>query len=94
MSWSVSEAKARLSELLVKARRAPQVIANRGEAVAVVLSKSDYDRLQQLSAAPRPTALAEFLEFTARLKTEGDLGLDLPKRRLEPDRTKLFTGDD
>jgi lipopolysaccharide export system ATP-binding protein len=31
MTWSVSEARAKLSALLLKARRAPQIIENRGE---------------------------------------------------------------
>ena len=94
MSWSVSEAKARLSELLSRARRGPQVIENRGEAVAVVISKPEFDRLQQLRAEPRPSAMAELLELTRKLKTEGELELDLPPRKLEPARGTAFDDQD
>jgi prevent-host-death family protein len=90
MSWSVSEAKARLSEVLSRARRGPQVIENRGEAVAVVVSKQEFDRLQQLRAEPRPSAMAELLEVTRKLKAEGELELELPPRELEPDRLPSF----
>ncbi len=93
MSWSVSEAKARLSEVLTRARRGPQVIENRGEAVAVVISKQEFDRLQQLRAEPRPSAMAELLELTRTLKAEGELELELPARPLEPDRQIPFGED-
>lgn len=90
MSWSVSEAKAKLSALLAKARRAPQVIENRGEEVAVVLSIEEYERLQQQAALPRPTPLAEFLDFTSKLKNEGDLSFELPRRRHDRHRPGPF----
>ena len=92
MTWSVSEAKAKLSEVLQRARRTAQVIESRGEAVAVVISKSEYDRLQSLGHEPRPTALAQLIEWTEALKAEGDLELDADPRRVEPDRA-LTLGD-
>lgn len=90
MSWSVSEAKARLSEVLSRARRAPQVIENRGEPVAVVVSKQEFDRLQQLRVEPKPSAMAALLEVTRQLRAEGELELELPARELEPDRLPSF----
>lgn len=93
MNWSVSEAKARLSEVLARARKSPQVIENRGESVAVILSKQEFDRLSQLRAEPRPTAMAELLDFTRKLKAQGDLEFELPGRDLETDRPIPF-GDD
>ena len=94
MSWSVSEAKARLSEVLTRARRGPQVIENRGEAVAVVISKQEFDRLQQLREEPRPSPMAEFLAFTRKLREQGALDLDLPARELVPDRPIPFDEDE
>ena len=91
MSWSVSEAKAKLSQVLSRARRGPQIIENRGEAVAVVISKAEYDRLEQFQAKPAPSAMAELLDFTRKLKEQGDLELDLPPRQLEPDRAIPFS---
>lgn len=54
-SLSAHEAKARFGQLLDTARREPIVIERHGRAVAVVLSKEDYDelnaiKLQQLQA--------------------------------------------
>lgn len=94
MTWSVSAAKAKLSEVLSRARRTPQVIESRGEAVAVVLSKGEYDRLQQLEARPRPTAVAALLDLTDALKEEGDLELELPRRELEPARRPPFADEE
>jgi prevent-host-death family protein len=45
-TWQIQEAKARLSELVRDSERAgPQEITWHGKAVAVVLSKDDYERL-------------------------------------------------
>ena len=54
-SVSAHDAKARFGQLLDTARREPVVIERHGRAVAVVLSKEDYDelraiKLQQLRA--------------------------------------------
>lgn len=43
--WQLQTAKARLSEVLRAAESSPQEITQRGEAVAVVLAKADYERL-------------------------------------------------
>ncbi|MEW6431728.1 MAG: type II toxin-antitoxin system Phd/YefM family antitoxin [Myxococcota bacterium] len=94
MSWSVSEAKAKLSALLAKARRAPQVIENRGEAVAVVLSMDEYRRLTELEAQPRETPMQAWLASVERLKAGRDLSIDLPPRRLSDDRESPALGED
>ena len=94
MTWSVSEAKARLSEVLAKARKAPQLIESRGEPVAVVLSKDEFDRLRSLEATRRPTELARLIEFTDQLKAKGDLEMKLPPRALERERPTPFAPED
>jgi prevent-host-death family protein len=44
--WQIQEAKAHLSTLLRDAElEGPQEITNHGRSVAVLLSRSDYDRL-------------------------------------------------
>ena len=56
--WKLQEAKARLSELLKSAQReGPQQITVRGKQVAVILSRSDFDRL----AANKPS-FVKFLQ--------------------------------
>jgi prevent-host-death family protein len=45
--WSIRDAKDRLSELVEAAQQGPQAITKRGRPAAVVLSKSEYERLQR-----------------------------------------------
>ena len=47
-SISAHDAKARFGQLLDTARREPVVIERHGRAVAVVLSKEDYDELNEI----------------------------------------------
>jgi prevent-host-death family protein len=47
-SVSAHDAKARFGQLLDTARREPVVIERHGRAVAVVLSKEDYDELNEI----------------------------------------------
>lgn len=45
-NWQIQEAKARFSELVKDAgREGPQAITSHGQPVAVVLSRTEYDRL-------------------------------------------------
>ncbi|MEW5737626.1 MAG: type II toxin-antitoxin system Phd/YefM family antitoxin [Myxococcota bacterium] len=94
MSWSVSEAKAKLSELLARARRAPQIIENRGEEVAVVLSPKEYERLVALEDKPRETPMQAWLKEVERLKAGQDLSIDLPPRTVEDDRPSPALDED
>ena len=69
-TWQMQEAKSRLSEVVKDAEReGPQEITVHGRPVAVVLSRSEYDRLagtgESLVAFIRrsPLAGAEDLDF-------------------------------
>ncbi len=69
--WQMQEAKARLSEVVKDAEReGPQEITLHGRSVAVVLSKTQYDRLagtgESLAAFMRRSPLygEEEIEFT------------------------------
>ena len=45
-NWQIQEAKAKLSTVLRDVQlKGPQEIINQGRSVAVILSRSDYDRL-------------------------------------------------
>jgi prevent-host-death family protein len=58
-SWQLQEAKARLSELVKKAAsEGPQEITVRGEPVAVVISRAEYEKF---CMNKRPDNLADFL---------------------------------
>ena len=53
--WQLQEAKGKFSELVKHARQeGPQDITVRGELVAVMLSREDYQRLTQ----PKPSLVA------------------------------------
>lgn len=58
--WQLQEAKAKLSELVLRAQEdGPQVITRHGREAAVVISTEEYARLRELR---RPkTSLWEFL---------------------------------
>jgi prevent-host-death family protein len=80
--WSVAQAKARLSHVLQESAGAPQVIENRGEPVAVVISIEIYratlgdpDRQSVQGAAWR-----KFLEQSAQFRAEGGESLRVGKR--------------
>jgi len=45
-TWTVSEAKAKLSEVIDKARNEPQTILNRGHKVAVILEAAQFESLE------------------------------------------------
>ncbi len=91
-AWSVSEAKAKLSAVLASARRAPQLIENRGEPVAVVLSPAEYERLTAALAPARPGAMQRWLEESARLRGAG-VELELPRRGDDRTRPLPFAAD-
>jgi prevent-host-death family protein len=75
-SWSLQNAKARLSELIERALvEGPQQIAVGGEPAVVVIAKKEYDRL----VAPKP-GLVEFLQNSPL----AGLSLDLKRDRSPP----------
>lgn len=55
-SWTVADAKARLSEVIDRAQRDPQVITRHGKPSAVVVSAEEWAR-----KTARKGSLAEFL---------------------------------
>lgn len=55
--WQLQHAKNRLSELIERARQAPQIITQHGRETAVVLSLEQYEALKQ----PRRSFVAHLL---------------------------------
>lgn len=77
--WSIATAKAEFSRLVLEARTQPQVIENRGRAVAVVVSSEEYRRLaQNQDASERWRAV---LELSAEIREEGGATLAVTRRR-------------
>lgn len=89
-TWSTAAAKAKLSELLERASEAPQVIERRGKRVAVVVAAPLFDELSTAAALAGRSPMERFLERTTELKTQGDLGFRLPRRRTKPARPAPF----
>ena len=70
-AWQIQEAKARLSTVLRGAEQdGPQEITNHGRAVAVLLSRADYDRL-----AGTHQSLVDFMR-TSPLYAEEDIVIE------------------
>jgi prevent-host-death family protein len=83
--WSIATAKAEFSRLVSEARSEPQVIENRGRAVAVVVSSEEYQRLAQgQDATARWRAV---FDLSAEIREEGGAAISLPRRR--PRRSPL-----
>lgn len=76
MTWSLHDAKNRLSQLLRQTREGPQVISVRGEERAVVLSLEAYRRLSRADAGD----LVGFL----RASPWAEVDLDLERERDAP----------
>jgi prevent-host-death family protein len=64
-TWSVAEAKARLSEVIERATRGPQTITRNGRIAAVVVGADEWDRKTR-----RTGNLAEFFA-TSPLRESG-----------------------
>lgn len=80
--WSVAKAKACLSQVIHAAEDAPQVIENRGEAVAVVVSMESYrGTLGDPDTQRVQGALwRKFLEQSACVRADGGAEVRVPKR--------------
>lgn len=62
-SWSVQDAKNRLSEVLEAARRMPQTVTKHGKPAVVVIDIVEYERLRQLERAKAPSFVEVILEM-------------------------------
>lgn len=80
-TWTVATAKARLSELLERARSAgPQTITRHGRTTAIVVSPEEWDRKTR-----RTGSLAEFFAASPLR----DSGVEIERRRDRPREVDL-----
>lgn len=79
--WSIADAKARFSELVLRVRESPQRVTKRGRNVAVVLAPDEYARLLRAAERAEHQPMRAFLDAVAALRTKGELELELPRRR-------------
>ena len=80
-TWQIQDAEARMSELLKSAQSQPQDITVLGKSVAVVVSRSMFDRLLQTQGS-----LVDFMRRSPLVDTE-DVVL---KRDSSPTRNTEF----
>jgi len=80
--WNVAAAKAELSRVIERARRAPQVIEKRGEPVAVVIGMQDYEQMAERGR--RNARWQAFLALSAAVRAEADSDLEIPDRSARP----------
>ncbi len=80
MTWSIADAKARLSSVIEQARTGPQVITRNGRPAAVVVSIEEWER-----RTARSGTLADFL---ASSPLRGS-GLSLERRKDLPRKIDL-----
>src|SRR5690348_797331 len=88
--WSIADAKARFSELVLRVRDRPQRLTKRGREVAVVIAADEYARLLRATERGERQPMRAFLEAAERLRAEGDLDLDVPRRRRNKRRPNPF----
>lgn len=53
-SWSVQDAKNKLSAVIEAAQREPQTVTKHGKPAAVVMSADEYERLKKLGPPAKP----------------------------------------
>lgn len=78
-TWQVGEAKAEFSKVLQSATKQPQIIKNREEPVAAIISMTDYKLLLQ-----EKKKWQSFVAFSRQLAASDDLTIPLPPRDLSP----------
>ena len=80
MSWSVADAKARLSSVIEQARTGPQIITRNGRPTAVVVSIEEWER--------RTTRSGTLADFLAASPLRGS-GLRVERSKDLPRKTEL-----
>lgn len=83
--WSVSEAKAKFSDVVDAAQRDVQWITNRGKDVAVVMGIQEFLALRELQAQMAPAArMREFLRLSEEVRNDLDIDFDIPRSANRP----------
>ncbi|MDP4878668.1 MAG: type II toxin-antitoxin system Phd/YefM family antitoxin, partial [Opitutales bacterium] len=83
--WKISEAKARLSEVVSSCVDEPQVLYNRKKAVAALIDMDEYEEFLAYKQAQKKPTMEELLDELREInKVEEDFG-ELPPRTNRPD---------
>lgn len=90
-TWSVAQAKQRLSELLRAANEEPQVILNRGHPVAAVIDSADFEQFRAWQGAHAARSVADVFAEVRALASAESYALEVPER---VDRSAGWVDDD
>jgi prevent-host-death family protein len=84
-AWNIVDTKAKLSEVIKRANVEPQIIENRGEPIAVILSMEEFNRLNKIAGENKKSAtMKDFLQLSKRLSKkiqEEGIEFNLPDRK-------------
>ena len=89
MRWNIAQAKQQFSEVVRHSREEPQLICNRGKAVAAIVDAETFNEFVRWRTRVAAHSLgASFAEFR-KICAEEDYELPIPPRR---DRENPFAG--
>jgi len=78
--WKISDAKARLSEVVGACREEPQLLYNRGKPVAAIIGMDGFEAYQRFQAeSRRPSMVSLLRELDELNEAEADFG-EAPQR--------------
>lgn len=80
-SWSLQDAKNRLSEVVEAARRRPQIVTKDGKPAVVIIAADEYERLRKLQHRKKPS----FAEMLLAMPTDSEDFERLEGRMREPE---------
>jgi|AACY02.2.fsa_nt_gi prevent-host-death family protein len=78
--WRISEAKARLSEVLGYCVNEPQVIYNRKRPVAALIDMEEYEAFLEYKRSKRKKTIAEWFDELDEIKKSEPGDFELPTR--------------
>ncbi|ADE55682.1 type II toxin-antitoxin system Phd/YefM family antitoxin [Coraliomargarita akajimensis] len=82
--WKISEAKARLSEVVSSCVEEPQVLYNREKPVAALIDMEEYEQFLEYKKSQRKKTMAEWLEELDEIKKQEPGDFELPPRTSRP----------
>ena len=78
--WKISEAKARLSEVVSSCVEEPQVLYNRKKPVAALIDMDEYEQFLEYKQSKRKKTMAELFAELDEIKKQEPGDFELPPR--------------
>ena len=82
--WKISEAKARLSEVVSHCVEEPQVLYNRKKPVAALVDMEEYEAFLEFKKSKKKKTIAEWLDELDEIKKREPGDFVLPPRTSRP----------